>query len=827
MILGISLGVAVAVAIDLANASANRAFDLGTEMVAGRATHQILGGPKGLDESIYIDLKQQGVVSTIAPIILDYVSSPQMGDLPLTLLGIDPLADAPFRSHLGGENMRPLNELVDFLTQPGAILISNSMAERYEIEMGEEIQLDIGDREQQAIVVGFVEPLADYERRALEGILLMDIASAQEMTGKIGTLDRIDLILPEDSGQKAALEDWLPESIRLVTSEARQGAVEQMTSAFRLNLQALSLLALVVGIFLIFNTMTFSVVQRRYLFGALRSLGVTRGEIFALVIGEAFLVGIIGGVLGLGLGVLLGRNSIRLVSQTINDLYFTTTVQSVGIPAWSLVKGGIASVLATMLAAVFPAWEAAFSTPRRALMRSRLESQTRRLLGWVALGGGLLMALGAVVFLVLPPYLIYSLVGTLLVVLGFAMLAPLMLLLLTHLFTPLTGRLFGFLGRMGPRSLVAALSRTSVTVASLMVAISVSIGVSIMIESFRQTVNVWLEEILQGDIYISVPGYTSNRSMLEIDPMVIERVESWDGVDKLFTLRTVMVDSGEDPVSLSAVYNPGVGEERPIIWSENRPEDIWGAMQAGSVMLTEPLAYRLDLLAPGSVITLNTDRGLHTFPVEGVYYDYTSSEGGILMAMDVYRSYWQDDGITSLDLRLLLGVNPEVLTKKLQNDLSEIQSLEIRPNRSLRRDVLEVFDRTFAITVSLRVLTTIVAFIGILNTLLLLQFEKQRELGILRALGLTGRQLFGLTMLETGLIGLISGILAAPAGYMLALILVDVINRRSFGWTLRLAVSPGDFIQAILLAILASLLAGIYPALRLNRMAASDAIRFE
>jgi putative ABC transport system permease protein len=226
-------------------------------------------------------------------------------------------------------------------------------------------------------------------------------------------------------------------------------------------------------------------------------------------------------------------------------------------------------------------------------------------------------------------------------------------------------------------------------------------------------------------------------------------------------------------------------------------------------------------------VTLNTDQGRHEFPVIGIYYDYASTQGTVLMNLDTYRSLWQDPSITAVDLRLASGADPEAVANGLQASLAPIQSLLVRPNRALRQDVLVVFDRTFAITGALQLLATIVAFIGVLSALLSLELERQRELGILRAVGLTVRQLWGLIMLETGLMGAVAGLLAMPTGYVLALILVYIINRRSFGWTLQMQVLPGPFIQALAVAVIAALLAGIYPAWRMSRKTEADAMRFE
>jgi len=198
-----------------------------------------------------------------------------------------------------------------------------------------------------------------------------------------------------------------------------------------------------------------------------------------------------------------------------------------------------------------------------------------------------------------------------------------------------------------------------------------------------------------------------------------------------------------------------------------------------------------------------------------------------MMALNIYRDIWQDDTVTAIGLRLKPGINADEITRELTESLNVEQKILIRPNQELRADVMEVFDRTFAITSALRILATIVAFIGILSTLLLLQLEKQREVGILRALGLTGKQLWRLTMLETGLMGLSAGILALPTGFAITLILIRVLNLRSFGWSIQLLAKPEVFLQAIGLALLAALLAGIYPAYRLSRMMTSEAVRYE
>lgn len=831
MVIGIMLGVAVVVAIDLANASASRAFDLSAEAVAGRATHQVTGGPQGLDEAVYSGLRREGLTSTgiaAAPIVSDYLTSPQLGNRPMQVLGVDPFAEAPFRNYVASEQGAPVEQLAAFLTRPGALLLSADVAERHGLRAGAALTLTVAGYQQPAFVAGLLSPADSLSRRALDGLVLADIATAQELTGRLGRLDRIDLILP--SGDPSALQRVqaaLPAGASIAAVAARSGTIEQMTAAFRTNLTALSLLALVVGLFLIYNTMTFAVVQRRPLFGTLRCLGVTRREVFLLVLSEALVVGLLGAALGLALGLILGQAAVRAVTQTINDLYFVLTVRGVSIPVATLLKGGLLGVVATVLAAAPPAWEAASVPPRAALSRAGLESKAGRAVKTAGLASLALMGAGVLLLAIPSKGLVSSFAGTFAIIVGIGMQTPLVTRLLMDAATPLSARLGGVLGRMGPRSVVNSLSRTAIAIAALMIAVSVTIGVSLMVSSFRYTVVAWLAQTVQGDVYISPPSAAAASNSATVAPAAEALIRAWPGVERVDTLRSVTVDSPDGPVQVAAVDNPSAGDERLFLAADGPPDQVWAAMQGGAVIVSEPFANRLDLPRAGGQVTLFTPAGPRAFAVAGIYYDYASSQGTVLMDLPLYRQLWQDQATSALALRLAAGVDPDQIAQELEDALAPVQSLQVRPNRALRDEVLAIFDRTFAITGALQLLATAVAFVGVLSALLSLQLDKQREFGILRAVGLTGRQLWRLISLETGLMGAVAGLLAMPTGFALALILIYIINRRSFGWTLQLQVDVAPFVQALAVAVVAALLAGLYPAYRMTRMVAAEAMRFD
>ena len=820
------MGVAVMVAIDIANVSASRAFDLSTEAVVGKTTHQI-SAANGVPDQLYTEMRREIAGLQAAPVLQRTTVAPDLENRLLTLLGVDPLSESAFRTYISSGNEVPLTILTPFLTEPDSVLISEALAQRYGLqacpqtsssEPNCQLRLEIEGRMQSLNIVGLLAPQDEFDRRAVYDLALTDIATAQELTGTLGRIDRIDLILPEGERgdeQLASLQTWLPPSVQLQRVAARTGAIQEMTAAFRVNLTALSLLALLVGLFLIYNTMTFSVVQRRPLFGILRALGMTQGEVFRLVVLEAAVLGLVGSGLGVLLGIALGQGAVLLVTRSINDLFFVVNVRGLQVPPLSLLKGGLVGVIATILAAAPPAWEAGGVSPRSALERSGLEQKTRQAVRMVAFFGLGLLALGGAILLIPTRDLIISFGGAFITIIGAALLTPMAVVAFMHVVTPLTTRLWGLLGRMAPRDVVGALSRTAVAVAALMIAIAVTIGVTLMVGSFRYTVATWLDQVLQGDIYISAPGGSNTEPGPPLDPAVLARVQNEGGVESLGLLRNLMVESPQGPMRLDAIDNYRNMDVDLLLAADGSPSEIWQAVAQGAVLVSEPLANRLALPQRGGELMLFTPQGITAFPIAGIYYDYTSPQGAVRMDLDVFRELWADDAINGIALTLGADVDVDQITEELRRDLQGAQQLLIRPQRALRQLSLEIFDRTFIITQAMQLLTTIVAFIGILSTLMALQLERRHQFGILRALGLTGSESFRLILLQSGLMGLVAGLLAMPTGVMLALILVYIINKRSFGWTLQLQITPEPFLWAVVIAVIAALLAGAYPAYQL------------
>jgi putative ABC transport system permease protein len=822
-VVGVALGVAVVVGVDLARESARRSFLLSTEAVTGRATHQVVGGPAGLPDSTQRRLRIGLGVRAAAPVVEGWARLSSAGRS-LRVLGVDPFAEAPFRPYVAGAT-RDLN-VGELLTRPGAALLAAATAAELNVAEGDSIAVRVNGVDAHVHVAGLLEPEDELSRRAIADLLVMDIAAAQELLGRVGTLDRIDLRLDGDVvAERARIAAALPAGVRILDTGARTESTASLTRAFEVNLMALGLVALVFGMFLIYNAITFSVVQRRELIGLLRAQGVTRREVFALVLGEAALVGLVATAIGLALGTLLGNGLVRLVTRTINDLYFTVTVTDVTAGPELWVKGLVLGVGATLLAALPPAREATTTSPRGAMQRSVIEGGARSRVRPAAFAGVLLFVAGAALLAVSGRDLMASFAALFLMIGAGALLAPAGTVALMRVVAPAGGAVFGALGRLAVRGVGAALSRTGPAVAALAVAIAVGIAMGLLIGSFRNTVTIWLEGALVADVYVSPPASTSERIEAELAPATIATVRATSGVAGVSTYRNALLPLEDGDLRIVAVdLYPSHREAFRLLQGES--DAAWRDFERGAVLISEPLSYRRRLDA-GDSLRVPTDRGEHAFPIAGVFRDYATEHGVAFVDRATYDRFFDDPGIGSLAVFAERGVNVDTLVTRLRALNGSHSDVLFRSNRGLRESSLEVFDRTFAITVVLRALALIVAFVGVLGALMALQLERGREFGVLRAMGVTPRQLLGLVTAQTGLMGLAAGIIAIPLGLVLAWTMIHVVNRRSFGWTIGMQLDPSIIAQSVALAVLAALLAGAVPALRMARSEVSRAVREE
>ena len=820
-LLGIALGVAVVVSIDLSIDSARRSFVLSNQAVLGASTHRLRGGPAGIDENLYVSLRRQLPGVRAAPVVEGFGA----GDdgVALRVLGIDVFAEAPFRRRLAQAAVASSDVLASLMTKPGAVLLSPATAARLHVGIGEKFRILVNGRHHDLLLLAMLESGDQLAAASLADVIITDIATAQELLDRVGRLSRVDLRLTED--ELAAMERVLPDAVRVERAGSGSKFAERMTGAFNLNLVMLGLLAVMVGMFLVYNTVTFSVVQRRQLIGTLRAIGVTRDQIFTLILVEAALVAMVAVAVGLVLGVWLAEQLVGLVSRTINDLYFAVNVRELTVTPLILAKGAGVGLVAALVAAAVPAFEATRAVPRVVMARSLVEIRARRRLPLVSVVGtcALLLTLLLVWLPGESPVLGFAALFAL--VSGCALLAPGATVVLLRILAPPFEFFGGWLSRLALRGVAANLSRTAVAIAALMVALSSTVGVGVMVDSFRRSVSNWLDLTMRADMYVGLPGSPGERA---IAAGVIARIAALPGVAEVSAGRGVQVvaelASGARPVDMVVIR---MAPESYAGFQLLRGEAslAWPAFdERGAVLVSESLARR-EQLAPGADVGLQSDAGVVAFPVAAVFRDYGSEHGAILMARTTYDRYWDDSAVSTLGVYAAPGVDQIGLAQAVRDAIGGDQQLVVRATGAIKTASMEVFERTFTITAVLRGLATVIAFVGILSALMALELERVKEVAVLRAQGLTPAQVWQLVQTQTGVMGLIAGLLAIPVGVALALMLILVINVRSFGWSMDVHVDLGLLLQTVALAVVAALLAGVYPAYRMARISPADALR--
>jgi len=817
LVLGIALGVAVIVAIDLANAGVSRSFQLSTESLTGKATHQILGGPMGLDQEIYRRLRVDLGLRKAAPTIQGILKVQELNGKTMSLMGVDPFAESGFRNYMqsGGTSLSE-KVLIPFLTEAQGVLLSQDLAEKHGLKVGSELTLLNRGKETSVKILGLLQSKDSLTRSALSGLLLTDIATAQEILEMGKRISSIDLIL-ESEEEVRQIQKILPASVRVLPAKSQASAIREMSRSFELNLTAMSLLALLVGMFLIYNTVTFSVVQRRRLLGILRSLGVTQREIFTMILSESLLLGIVGTVLGLLLGTALGFGTLKVVTRTIDDLYFTLTVNQFYLSPFSLMKGTVVGLTACFFSSFFPALEATRVTPHQAMGRSHLESRILSFIPWLTGFGAILFLIGVLCLAIPTRSLGLSFVGLFALVFAMALWVPLWTQVGMKWLIQLFSWYPGIIWKLSSRNVTRSLSRSAVSIASQMIAVSVIVGVGTMVGSFRLTVIQWLEDTIKADIYVSSAIRYSN-----LNQGFLGELKSLPGIQAIYTAKSIPITSGS-----LIVLNEDLSK-RTWLWTAGSSQQVYPAFDAGAVFISETYAWNHQLEgAEGLKITISTDQGPQEFPVAGIYSDFSSPKGVVIMKESTYQSYWKDWGVTAVALFVQKEFQVDQVIDQIEKQYSQDYSFRALSNAGIRQAAIETFDRTFTITIALQILAALVAFIGILNTIMALMLERVREIGILRANGLTRTQLWQLILAESGLLGSIAGLFALPLGTLMAWILVFIINKRSFGWTLEFLPQWESYAQALSVSIIAALIAGIYPAYKIARVPISQALRTE
>jgi putative ABC transport system permease protein len=781
-VLSVALGVAVVVAIDLAGDAATGSFQSSLRTLTGKTDLEILANG-GIDER---------VIGVLAGLPVDAKFAPVME----AQVGIAGVGSVPFYG-------------VDATGQMRDPFLSEALAKR--VGSGP-LRINVGGRELTFPAGGKIPGAGEF--------IVMDIAEAQRVLGRFGKLDRIDVTVGSDEDFVAverAVRGALPPGYLLRRPGTRSEENQRMLRAFRWNLRVLSYISLVVGAFLIYNTISVSVVRRRAEIGVLRAVGAARSTILTLFLAEGALLGVVGALIGLAIGRLLATGLVNLIAGTVNALYTTSRPSAIALSAGEMAGGILTGTLVALASAFAPAREAMQVAPTEAMSRGAHEHHA--VLRWKhgLVFAVLLAVLSAVASQLdaIDGYPIGGYVSALLAIGAAALAAPALVLAVNRATRSLTRRRAESL--LAGRSLTASLSRTSVVVAALATAIAMMASVGIMVGSFRETVALWLNTQLRADLYVRpavTPAAGENPPLPREVPPILSRAAGVEAVDLFhavpFHFRGERATLGGGNLEIVRRY----GRLR-FLSGEDRDAILRSLPNADRTIASEPFANKHHLRA-GDRITIPLGARNVTLTIAGIYYDYSSSQGYLIVDRTTLLRYLPDQPATNAAIYLARGVDAERVQRDLQLRTAGY-GVAIAPNATLRQAAIEIFDRTFAITYALEAVAILVAMLGAANSLLALVLDRRRELGLLRYLGASAGQVRRMILTEAAFLGLLALLLGLALGFALSLLLIFVVNKQSFGWTIQFH-PPLVLLSCALVVVWGvTVLAGLYPA----RVAAS------
>ncbi len=794
-IVGVALGVATVVAVDIANDSAKRSFLAANETISGSTTHRFTGR---ITDELYRHLRVD-LGLDVTPVVEGLIESDRSDAKRLRLYGVDLLAEINVSSNYAWREVS-IENAATMLSNPFTVLTTTETAESLHWSVGEEIPVSSADGDFGLTLVGLLEPANPLQAQSLRSLLLTDIATAQAVLGKRGYLSTIHATFDE-SVQISSIEAVLPDNIYIEVQSEQSDSQVALTRAFQINLTALGLLAFLVAMFLIYNTTSFTVTRRQRHIGLIRVLGALQRDIVLCALLEVLIIGVIATAIGLLVGIQLSTFLLELVEQSITTLYFPILADITVLSFITIAKVIILGIVATTLLALPVIRRISSTPPSVAVGRSQVEFQSKVSGFKILVVGCGLAALGALVLWGNQHSIVLGFVGIFLIVIGYLRLVPLMTDGLKRLLHPVVKRSFGVQGLMAIRAFSSRPGQTSITIAVLCLALSATIGVDIMVSSFRLTVDQWLTSRLRGDIYIT----TSSQSDTGLVPADIAMLQSLDDIASFGVAKWAEIPAISGKTTVFAV-DYGENAFRGFQFKEKANVDLWHEFRAGAVIVSEPYAYRNGVQI-GDTVDLLIGKSPIQFPIVGVFYDYSSDQGIVAIHRDTYVRHSNDHTISSV----AIYATPQSDLAKLADSIEQlVQTSRARVwrNQELHDASMQIFDQTFAITYVLRTLAIIVAFVAVLSALATLQIERERELVVLRTIGFTVLRNWSISSFETGVMGFLAGILSLPAGILMAWLLIWIIEQRSFGWTMKMQLEPLILVEAVGLSVIAALIAG-------------------
>lgn len=818
----VAVGVGAFNGIRQASRSASANFGLFNQAVSGQSDFLIESPTQRLNTDI---LDKLGGLSTspdwhLVPVIegsvtaLDTNGSP---DQQLRLVGLDlmGLANLPNLMDAEFDFGKDESNWYEWLGSEDFVWIGRETARKLNVSTGEEISFLASGRIRQMVV----RKIIDSETGTFpDDLVIADLPTVQNLLSRSGELNRVEVIIDQVNLRESAeylehirnrIEQGLPDSVSLKPTQNRAADRAAMTAAFRLNLTILSLIAILVGAYLILQALDAAVVRRRAEVATLISLGVGRRVLFLTFLIESVFIGLIGSVIGIGVGWLFAYLSAQMLADTVNALYFATTIEAISLTWMDCVFGFLLGFSFTLLAGWLPARDAMQTPPAQILSRGDWSpgfSWLRK--SWI---GWLLLIVGCL-FLLLPPISLEGggkmAVGGFIAsgcwILGAALLSGHLLVGMAGAFRPFCKRP---VTRLASSRLQDGSSRHRLAVAGLVVAVGMVTGMFQMVDSFRSTIEQWFDIRFQAELYVSERGVTGAGTINGIDPIIMDQIVKEDTLAYADIVYISYAKPPEGITILSGVDMKAWSSQIRQLWLKP-PGSLRAIPGCEPALISETFARRFDLIDGGS-IELETMAGKKTISPVGIFSDYGNEFGTAAVDISVWKEWTNSERPINVSMYLKDGTDVNAVRDRLR---ISFPGLDIRNAAELRDVALGIFEQTFKATSALNGIGLVVAFAGLLLGLLAIFDESSRTWLTLRHLGFSRNQFLLSAGLEGAGIGLGAWVSGSIVGIALGWLLIFVINVQSFGWTLQWQLPIVDFIIFGSLLVLTGFLSGVIAA---------------
>lgn len=843
--LGVSLGIALYVAIQTINRSTMASFRESIESIAGKSKLTVTGSESGFPESqLELIGKYPGVKSAV-PLIVSraFLPGPEGTSETLMIMGVDLLKEEGVRSYKTTDQ-QVIDDPFTFLNQPDSIILTKEFAESRGLRIDSVFEMATPGGSRRMTVRGLLEP--EGPAKAYGGNLaIMDIDGARVTFGKENKLDRVDLVLREGVKPEelaAGLSARLGSAYRVEDTQAQTQGMASMITSYQTLLDLFSVLALFVGVFLITNNVNISVAERKKEIGTLRSLGTPRRKIMALFLGEAVVMGAAGAFIGIWLGRLLSSLLLGMVTRSMTIQYATPIqADTIVFEFDQAIMGMAIGAGAAFLAALYPAIRATTIQPMDAMKRideGNEETRQQRTYGQV-------LGLALLAYLAVSSYGGWSGKSRLIEILdpiaamaGVVLLGPFLVLSTVRLLRfalPMPGGAGGTLLRLAQENLLQNPKRTASNVRILMLGLTLVIILSSLSGSFQKSIIGWYDRTLSADLVVSSFGSLVANQTQPLREEIGRDLEKVPGVLRgpdrgAYAIRTIHFQHEGKQLSLKAYDETNPAEGYPNFEVLDRPtveavRELYHSPDFTTIV-SEGFARNFGKRT-GDIVEINSPGGRISLRIVGIITDFSSPEGLLYIDRQKYKQIWKDNLVDGFALWAAPGHDPEQIRREIDRRFGRALGLTSVSQAEIKKQVAERIDSAFAFTRAIEVAALAVALLGLLNTFLISVMERTQELGVLRALGMSKSHVRRLILQEAVLQGGLGALVAAALGTGIAYFLVTFGLSTLLGWVVQFTIPWASLGVTVLVGIAVALVAGIYPSYRASRIDISQALEYE